>query len=84
MEDQHSTFAKIHIVTDRCENKYWSISTIPIRFCKAITIVKIQGMTIGTQQLFEKLIVFLPNFGSRTSPGLELVAIALWLSVGSG
>ena len=75
MEDQHSTFIQIPIVTDRCEKKCCSISTISLRLCKEITISTSQGMTIGPQQLFGKLIVFLTNFGSCTSPGVELVAI---------
>ena len=70
MEYQHSNFIQIPIVTDRCEKKCCSISIIPLRVCKAITINKRQVMTIGPQQIFEKSIVLLPTFGSRTSPGI--------------
>ena len=76
MKDQHSAFIWIPIVTDGYNKRCFSIYTIPLRVCKAITTLKIQGMAIGPQQLFEKAIVFLPTLGSRTSPGLELVAIS--------
>ena len=75
MEYQHSTFIQIPIVTDTPEKKYSPISIIPLRVCKVITINKGQGMTIGPQQLFEKVIAFLTTFGIRNSPGLELASV---------
>ena len=72
MEDQHSNFIQIPILTDLCDNKCCSISTIPPISCQSIKIHKIQVMSIGTQELFgEKTI--LPNFVNLTSTVLELV-----------
>ena len=64
MEDQHSTFIQIPTVTDICGKKNCSIYTIPFRVCEEIIINKIRVMTIGPQQLFEKVIVSFPTFGT--------------------
>ena len=71
---QNSTWIPIPVVTERCERQCCSISTIPLIVCKAITIHKSQGMTIGPHQQFEKVIVHLPTSTTRKSPGIELVA----------
>ena len=49
----------------------------------ALTIHKSQGMTIGTVQQFEKVVVWLPVTGQKTQPGLELVAISRAVNVGT-
>ena len=49
---------------------------IPLRICIAITIHKCQGMTIGPGQQFERVVVHLPESGTRKNPGIELVAIS--------
>ena len=56
-----NNFIPIPVVTDRCEKKCCSITTIPLRICKALTIHKSQGMTIGPNENFERAIVYLPG-----------------------
>ena len=51
----------IPIITEQCEKRYCSITTIPLRVCKALTIHKSQGMTIGPNECFEKAFVYLPD-----------------------
>jgi hypothetical protein len=71
-----ATMVPIPIVIDRCQKRCCSVTTVPLRVCIAITIHKSQGMTIGDGQIFEKVIVYLPEAGSRSDPGLELVAFS--------
>ena len=52
------------------------VTSIPLRVCKAITIHKAQGMSIGPGKSFESVIVSLPEKGERTNPGSELVAFS--------
>ena len=66
----------IPIHTQRCDKKCCSISTLPLRVCIALTIHKSQGMTIGPEQQFEKVVVHLPEQNANTTPGLELVALS--------
>jgi ATP-dependent exoDNAse (exonuclease V) alpha subunit len=49
------------------------MSAIPLQVCKALSIHKSQGMTVGEGKLFKKVIVYLPNNGSKC-PGQELIA----------
>ena len=49
---------------------------IPLRVCIAISIHKRQGMTIGLGEVFEKVVVYLPEDQCEQSPGLELMAFA--------
>ena len=49
---------------------------IPLRVCIAISIHKSQGMTIGPGEVFEKVVVYLPEDQREQSPGLELVAFS--------
>ena len=75
--DKPSTWIPIPVVTERCEKKCCSITTIPLRVCIAITIYKSQGMTIGEGEIFEYVVVYFPEEGRRNSaPGSELVAIS--------
>jgi hypothetical protein len=71
-----ATMVPIPVVIDRCQKRCCSITTVPLRVCIAITIHKSQGMTIGDGQIFEKVIVYLPEAGCRSNPGLELVAFS--------
>ena len=50
------------------------MKSFPLNICKAITIHKSQGMTIGHGQFFEYLLLFLPSNGN--TPGMELVALS--------
>jgi ATP-dependent exoDNAse (exonuclease V) alpha subunit len=69
-----ATMVPIPIVIDCCHKRCCSITTVPLHVRIAITIHKSQGMTIGDGQIFEKVIVYLPEAGSRSDPGLELDA----------
>jgi hypothetical protein len=74
--DLPCTYVPIPIVTERCERKCCSVQALPLRCCKALNIHKSQGMTIGPDKPIKRAIVFFPdkNNGSRSTPGLELVA----------
>jgi hypothetical protein len=61
---------------DQCEKKCCSVKPIPLRVCKAISIHKSQGMTIGPEEVIEKVVVYLPEDQREQSPGLELVAFS--------
>lgn len=80
-EDQYDpdnpTAIPIPLVTVRCENNCCSMTTIPLRVCKAITIHKCQGISIGNGEKWSKIVIVLPGSNSRLrAPGLECVAIS--------
>ena len=68
----------IPVITEHCEKRCCTMTTVPLRVCIALTIHKSQGMTVGPEENFEKVIVYLPDKGrgQRSTPGLELVAIS--------
>lgn len=68
------TFIPIPMSEVRCDDKCCSMKTFALNICKAITIHKSQGMTIGLHQFFEYLLLFLPQNGN--TPGMELVALS--------
>ena len=79
----------IHVpaVNDMRERKCCTICTIPLRGCKAITIYKIQGLTVGPRKVWEHVIVWLPTERQRKKHlGLnwwlfqEELVLMLWLS----
>jgi hypothetical protein len=72
------SWVPIPVVTLRCEKKCCSVSTIPLRVCKAITIYKSQGMTVGLNQIWRRLVVLLPSKTSQAgkTPGLAQVAFS--------
>ena len=74
--DKPSSWVSIPTVTERCSKNCCTITAIPLRVCVAITIHKSQGMTIGPGQTFKRAVVHLPEQGSRSPPGLELVALS--------
>ena len=47
--------------TMRCEAGCCEMTTIPLSVCKAISIYKCQGMTIGSSEMFSKIVVMLPE-----------------------
>ena len=49
------------------------MTAIPLQVCKALSIHKSQGMTVGEGKQFKKVIVHLPINGNKC-PGQELVA----------
>ena len=73
-----SNCVPIPVVTETCEKRCCSMSTIPLRVCVALTIHKSQGMTVGPNENFEKVIVYLPDKSraQRSTLGLELVAMS--------
>ena len=46
---------------------------IPLRIAKAITIHKSQGLTIGEEKVWERVIITLPSKGMRRSAGWNLL-----------
>ena len=70
------TYVSIPADTSRCDAKCCSITMIPLRVCVAITIHKSQGMTVGTGEIFDHVVVHLPDSTTKRSPGLELVAFS--------
>ena len=64
------------MIEERCENKCCSISTIPLRVCKAITIHKGQGITVGKDEYWKNVIIYFAEDKARTNPGIELVALS--------
>ena len=76
INNKSSTHIPIPITTDRCEKKCCSISTIPLRVCKAITIYKSQGITIGEDKVWKRVVVCLPTGRQRKTPGAELVGFS--------
>ena len=49
---------------------------MPLRVCKALTIHKAQGMSVGPGNPLESAVIYLPEKGERTNPGSALVAIS--------
>ena len=72
--DLPSTCVPIPIVEEMCEKKCCSVRALPLRCCKALSIHKSQGMTVGPGKPFGFVTVHYPTKGSRSTPGLELVA----------
>ncbi len=72
----HPTWIPIPVVTRRCENNCCSMTTIPLRVCKAITYYKCQGMTIGPGCIWTHVVVGMPWQNERSAPGGELVAFS--------
>ncbi|KAL7526837.1 hypothetical protein ACHAXR_003194 [Thalassiosira sp. AJA248-18] len=68
-----TTWIPIALTTQRCECKRCTITAIPLRVCKALTIYKSQGMTVGPGKPFESLVMHLPTKGVKRAAGSELV-----------
>jgi hypothetical protein len=74
---QNPTHVPIPAVTVRCEKSCCSVTTIPLRVCKAVTIHKSQGLTVGNGHFWELLVVGLPSGkGSGSTLGLEQVSFS--------
>lgn len=74
--DLPKTCIPIAPITLRCEAGCCSVTTIPLRVCKAITIHKSQGITAGPGRLWKKIVAALPGPNDRKTAGLELVALS--------
>ena len=60
----------------RCEKKCCNATQIPLRVCKAITIYKSQGTSVGEGETWELVVVCLPAANAKSAPGLEQVALS--------
>ena len=79
----------IPFLTQRCERKCCSVTALPLRVCRALTIHKSQGMTVGREVItsadgvtrnkhpFQNVIVYLrPKDAKHKTPGSEVVAFS--------
>ena len=60
--------------TKLCDKKCCTIETLPLRVCKGLTNHKVQGMSIGPGEQFEKGIIHFPDGKMKNIPGLVLTA----------
>ena len=77
--DQKNSFQLIQppfIVIKCC-----TVISITLRVCKAITIHKGSGMSIGPAKSFESVIFSLPEKGKRTNPVSELVSFSRFTDI---
>ena len=66
----------IPLTTIRCEKNCCSMTTLPLRVCKAITTYKSQGLSVGQGQEWEYVVVGIPGPGEKSAPGQELVGFS--------
>ena len=88
VEGFDSKHVPIPFLTQRCEKKCCSVTALPLRVCRALTIHKSQGMTVGREVVevdgvtrnkhpFQNVIVYMRPKGSKhKTPGSELVAFS--------
>jgi hypothetical protein len=75
--DLPRTCIPIEPVTLRCEKKCCSaVTTVPLHVCKEITIHKAQGISIGLGNVWERVVIALPEARDCKTPALELVALS--------
>jgi hypothetical protein len=60
----------------RCEKKCCSIMTLPLCVCKAISIHKSQGLTVGPGKVWERVVIAFCGETSQSTPGIEWVAFS--------
>ena len=75
MEYPSTTFS-VAPHTFLCEKKCCSMTTLPLRVCKAISIHKCQGISVGNGHDWEKVVITLPTCDQIITPGMELVAVS--------
>ena len=75
-DPDHPTWVPIPVYEGRCEKKCCSMKIIPLRVCKAITIYKSQGITVGEGCVWRYVVIGMPGLGDKTNPGEELVAFS--------
>ncbi|EJK61395.1 hypothetical protein THAOC_18129 [Thalassiosira oceanica] len=88
VEGFDSKHVPIPFLTQRCEKKCCSVTALPLRVCRALTIHKSQGMTVGREVVevdgvtrnkhpFQNVIVYMRRKDSKhKTPGSELVAFS--------
>ena len=67
----------IPLCEQRCGKVYCSIKTLPLCVCYALTVHKVQGMSIGPGETFEKAVVYFadgPDGRMANIAGLMLTA----------
>ena len=69
-----SMYVPIPVHKSTCDNHCCTMHSIPLRVCKAITIHKSQGITIGENQMFKYAVVHFPEAPQPDSPIQALVA----------
>ena len=76
-DPDHPKQVPIPVKQFRCEKRCCSQTTVPLRICKAISIYKSQGITVGKDNQWEYVVVGMPDPDSRhKSSGQELVAFS--------
>ena len=60
--------------TKLCDKKCCTIENLPLRVCKGLTNHKVQGMSIGPGEQFEKGVIHFPDGRMKNIPGLVLTA----------
>ena len=62
--------------TAHCEKNCCSIVTIPLGVCKAISVCKSQGLTLGKGQFWECLVASFGSGKGHRTPGLEHAGVS--------
>ena len=75
-DHNNPTHVPIPCYTARCEKGCCTMTTAPLRVCKAITGHKSQGMTVGDGHFWKCVVVALASSRGMNIPGLEQVAIS--------
>jgi hypothetical protein len=76
-DSNNPTHIPVPVATQRCEAKCCSQTTVPLRVCKAISIYKSQGMTVGPGCDWGYVVVGLPGPNDRSNgAGQELVGMS--------
>ena len=76
IENRPPTWVPVPVESHQCERECCVCRMIPLTVCVALTIHKSQGMTIGSGQMFSKVVVHLPGPRQKSQPGLELVGLS--------
>ena len=71
---QDSKSIPIYLTKSFCEKQCCYTTQVPLRVCKALTCHKVQGMSVGEGEIFEKGVLYLPDGKLRNTPGLMLTA----------
>jgi hypothetical protein len=75
-DPDNPTWVPIPATVNRCEKKCCSQKAVPLRVCKAISIHKSQGATVGPSSTWKRVVVGMPAKTGGKTPGLEMVAFS--------